>query len=70
MTDQQQNEKPSKTEEYLSDDRAYFSRLAHYSRGCPGLHMEDICEDPADCAANGFCRELRDRRLAVDGGLE
>jgi len=48
------------------DDRQYFSRLARYSRGCPAFQHEDICEDPAHCAATGRCWRLAAEDTAME----
>lgn len=54
----------------FDDDREYFDRLANYSRGCPGIGREDVCEDPAACAADGGCKELRDQRANREPSLD
>ncbi len=42
-----------------NEDRDYMAALARYRRGCPAMAHEDICSDPAECAADGRCRLLQ-----------
>jgi hypothetical protein len=47
-------------------DIEYFKLLARYSKGCPAQHWKDICDDPANCAANGHCRDREKQRVDYD----
>ncbi len=54
----------------MNQDGDYFECLALYTWGCPGLNKEDVCGDPAECAADGRCRILVEQnaeQLAMEG---
>ena len=49
----------------------YGRLLAKYTHtGCPGMGYEDICDNPAECAADGCCRIVVEQRRKVSSVSE
>ena len=39
------------------DGEIWNNLMARYGhQGCPGLHYEDVCSEPWECAVKGMCR--------------